>query len=140
MVGCGAAAAIAGAFGAPLAGAFYAFELVIGGYTPASLTPVGVAAVTGYFVAHAFTVLSFGVAVGPVVDVLGSDLAIAALLGIPAALFGIARDAPLCGGIRAAAARGNWRGLIRTLRFFPASAGSEQLPASAYRESWSSSR
>ena len=54
MVGCGAAAAIAGAFGAPLAGAFYAFELVIGGYTPASLTPVGVAAVVGYFVAHAF--------------------------------------------------------------------------------------
>src|SRR3984957_260595 len=34
LVGCGAAAAIAGAFGAPLAGAFYAFELVIGGYTP----------------------------------------------------------------------------------------------------------
>src|SRR6202521_1472435 len=31
MVGCGAAAAIAGACGAPLAGAFYAFELVIGG-------------------------------------------------------------------------------------------------------------
>ena len=54
MVGCGAAAAIAGAFGAPLAGAFYAFELVIGGYTPASLTPVGVAAVAGYFVAHGF--------------------------------------------------------------------------------------
>src|SRR3984893_14667448 len=57
MVGCGAAAAMAGAFGAPLAGAFYAFELVIGGYTPASLTPVGVAAVAGYFVAHGFTVL-----------------------------------------------------------------------------------
>ena len=55
MVGCGAAAAIAGAFGAPLAGAFYAFELVIGGYTPASLTPVGVAAVAGYFVTHGFS-------------------------------------------------------------------------------------
>ena len=54
MVGCGAAAAIAGAFGAPLAGAFYAFELIIGGYTPASLTPVGVAAVAGYFVTHGF--------------------------------------------------------------------------------------
>src|ERR1700704_3929431 len=89
MVGCGAAAAIAGAFGAPLAGAFYAFELVIGGYTPASLTPVGIAAVAGYFVAHAFTVLSFGVGVGPVGDVLGRDLAIAATLGILAALFGI---------------------------------------------------
>ena len=98
MVGCGAAAAIAGAFGAPLAGAFYAFELVIGGYTPASLTPVGVAAVAGYFVAHAFTVLSFGVGIGPVGDVLGRDLAIAALLGVLAALFGIGimRGVALC--------------------------------------------
>jgi chloride channel protein, CIC family len=98
MVGCGAAAAIAGAFGAPLAGAFYAFELVIGGYTPASLTAVGVAAVAGYFVAHGFTVLSLGVAVGPVGDIIGRDLAIAALLGILAALFGIAimRGVALC--------------------------------------------
>jgi chloride channel protein, CIC family len=98
MVGCGAAAAIAGAFSAPLAGAFYAFELVIGGYTPASLTPVGVAAVAGYFVAHAFTVLSLGVGVGPVGDVLGRDLAIAALLGVLAALFGIGimRGVALC--------------------------------------------
>ena len=98
MVGYGAAAAIAGAFGAPLAGAFYAFELVSGGYTPASLTPVGVAAVAGYFVAHAFGELSLGVGVGPVGDVLGHDLAIAALLGILAALFGIGimRGVALC--------------------------------------------
>jgi CIC family chloride channel protein len=98
MVGCGAAAAIAGAFGAPLAGAFYAFELVIGGYTPASLTPVGVAAVAGYFVTHGFGALSLGIGVGPVGDVLGRDLAIAALLGILAALFGIAimRGVALC--------------------------------------------
>jgi CIC family chloride channel protein len=98
MVGCGAAAAIAGAFGAPLAGAFYAFELVIGGYTPASLTPVGVAAIAGYFVTHGFAALSLGVSVGPVGDVLGRDLAIAALLGILAALFGIAimRGVALC--------------------------------------------
>src|SRR6202008_1012558 len=98
MVGCGAAAAIAGAFGAPLAGAFYAFELVIGGYPPASLTPVGVAAVTGSFVAHAFGGLSLGVGVGPVGNVLGHDLAIAALLGILAALVGITimRGVALC--------------------------------------------
>src|SRR5882757_2622003 len=89
MVGCGAAAAIAGAFGAPLAGAFYAFELVIGGYTPASLAPIGVAAVAGYFVAHPFGELSLGVGVGAVGNVLGRDLAIAALLGILAALLGI---------------------------------------------------
>ena len=98
MVGCGAAAAIAGAFGAPLAGAFYAFELVIGGYTPASLTPVGVAAVAGFFVTHGFTGLSLGIGVGPVGDVLGRDLAIAALLGTLAALFGIVimRGVALC--------------------------------------------
>ena len=98
MVGCGAAAAIAGAFGAPLAGAFYAFELVIGGYTPASLTPVGVAAVAGYFVTHGFAALSLGIGVGPVGDIRGRDLAIAALLGILAALFGIAimRGVALC--------------------------------------------
>jgi CIC family chloride channel protein len=89
MVGCGAAAAIAGAFGAPLAGAFYAFELVLGGYTPATLAPVGVASVVGYFVAHAFTILSLGVGVGSVGVVLGRDLAVAALLGILAALCGI---------------------------------------------------
>ena len=98
MVGCGAAAAIAGAFGAPLAGAFYAFELVIGGYTPASLTPVGVAAVTGYFVTHGFGAPSLGIGVGPVGDILGRDLAFAALLGVLAALFGIAimRGMALC--------------------------------------------
>ena len=97
-VGCGAAAAIAAAFGAPLAGAFYAFELVIGGYTPASLTPVGVAAVAGYFVAHGFTELTLGVGIGPVGDVLGRDLAVAALLGIVAALVGITimRGVTLC--------------------------------------------
>jgi CIC family chloride channel protein len=98
MVGCGAAAAIAGAFGAPLAGAFYAFELVIGGYTPASLTPVGVAAVAGYFVTHGFAALSMGIGIGPVGDVLGRDLAIAALLGIASALVGISimRGVALC--------------------------------------------
>jgi CIC family chloride channel protein len=107
MVGCGAAAAIAGAFGAPLAGAFYAFELVIGGYTPASLTPVGVAAIAGYFVTHGFAALSLGVSVGPVGDVLGRDLAIAALLGILAALFGIAimRGVALCEALLAKAIR-----------------------------------
>jgi chloride channel protein, CIC family len=98
MVGCGAAAAIAGAFGAPLAGAFYAFELVIGGYTPASLTPVGVAAVAGYFVTHGFAALSLGIGIDSAGDVLGRDLAIAALFGALAGLCGIAimRGVTLC--------------------------------------------
>jgi len=40
LVGCGAGGAIAGAFGAPLTGAFYAFELIIGAYTLANVGPV----------------------------------------------------------------------------------------------------
>ena len=48
LVGCGAAGAIAGAFGAPLGGAFYGFELIIGSYSVASLAPVGMAALLGY--------------------------------------------------------------------------------------------
>jgi CIC family chloride channel protein len=98
MVGCGAAAAIAGAFGAPLAGAFYAFELIIGGYTPASLTPIGVAAITGYAATRAFSPLSLGISINQVGEVTSADLAVAALLGLVAALFGIAimRGVALC--------------------------------------------
>jgi CIC family chloride channel protein len=50
LVGCGAAAAIAAAFNAPLTGAFYAFELIIGSYTLQTLAPVGIAALTGALV------------------------------------------------------------------------------------------
>ena len=53
LVGCGSAAAIAAAFGAPLTGAFYAFELIIGTYSIAILTPVVVAALCGSLVAKA---------------------------------------------------------------------------------------
>jgi CIC family chloride channel protein len=52
LVGCGAAAAIAAAFNAPLAGAFYAFELVVGRYTLSNLAPVAMAALTGTFTAR----------------------------------------------------------------------------------------
>ena len=37
LVGCGAGGAIAAAFGAPLTGAFYAFELIIGAYSLANV-------------------------------------------------------------------------------------------------------
>ncbi|MDE2436116.1 MAG: chloride channel protein [Sphingomonadales bacterium] len=40
LVGAGAGAAIGAAFGAPLTGAFYAFEIVIGTYSPATVAPV----------------------------------------------------------------------------------------------------
>lgn len=40
LVACGAGGAISAAFGAPLAGAFYAFEVVLGTYTVGALAPV----------------------------------------------------------------------------------------------------
>ncbi len=53
LVGCGAAGAIAAAFNAPLTGAFYAFELVIGTYSLATLAPVVVAAISAVAVVRA---------------------------------------------------------------------------------------
>jgi CIC family chloride channel protein len=90
MVGCGAAGAIAGAFGAPLAGAFYAFELVIGSYSAASLAPVGIAALVGYVVANLFDSSSLGIGALYVSQVATRDLAIASVVGLAAAGAGIA--------------------------------------------------
>lgn len=50
MVTAGAAAAIAAAFNAPLAGAFYGFELVHGSYSTRGLAPVTSAALAGAMV------------------------------------------------------------------------------------------
>lgn len=47
FVGAGAAAAIAAAFNAPLAGAFYGFELIIGTYMTRALAPVAAAVLAG---------------------------------------------------------------------------------------------
>jgi CIC family chloride channel protein len=50
FVGAGAGAGIAAAFGAPLTGAFYAFEIIIGSYTTANVAPVVAAALAGALV------------------------------------------------------------------------------------------
>src|SRR5690242_1817348 len=89
LVGCGAAAAIAGAFGAPLAGAFYGFELVIGSYTIPSLAPVGIAALVGYLTARIFAPLTLGIETNAVSDVAVHDVVIAAGVGLIAAMVGI---------------------------------------------------
>lgn len=47
LVGCGAAGAIAAAFAAPLTGAFYAFELIVGAYSLGNAGPILAAAVAG---------------------------------------------------------------------------------------------
>ena len=55
LVGCGAAGAIGAAFNAPLTGAFYAFELVIGTYSLANLAPVIMAAIVAIAVDRGLT-------------------------------------------------------------------------------------
>jgi CIC family chloride channel protein len=62
LVGAGAGAAIAAAFGAPLAGAFYAFEIVLGGYTAATLAPVAAACLMGVLAAQTLNFDPFVVA------------------------------------------------------------------------------
>ncbi len=52
MVGCGAAGAIAAAFNAPLTGAFYGFELVVGTYTLGTFAPVAASALVAVSVLH----------------------------------------------------------------------------------------
>ena len=53
FVAAGAAAAIGAAFNAPMAGAFYAYELVLGSYRPAALAQVATASLAGTLVARA---------------------------------------------------------------------------------------
>jgi len=98
MVGCGAAGAIAGAFGAPFGGAFYAFELIMGGYTAASLVPIGLAALNGFLVTRLFSPLSLGIYADAMKPINGHDMVVASLLGLGAALFGITmmRGVALC--------------------------------------------
>ena len=55
LVGCGAAGAIAAAFNAPITGAFYAFELVIGTYSIANLAPVSASAICAVSVMRLLT-------------------------------------------------------------------------------------
>lgn len=52
LVGAGAGAAIGAAFGAPLTGAFYAFEIVIGSYAPSMIAPVAAAALASVLTAR----------------------------------------------------------------------------------------
>jgi chloride channel protein, CIC family len=90
LVACGSAGAIGAAFGAPLTGAFYAFELILGTYTPFVLAPVGAAAVCGVLVSTALG------ASGEFMNQIAlnsalprTDMGLLLLLGIICALFGI---------------------------------------------------
>jgi CIC family chloride channel protein len=81
LVGCGAAGAIAAAFNAPLTGAFYAFELIIGTYTIVTLTPVVVSALVSTVVARMLSGSNVMIDIGAFGSVVPADYIPAVLLG-----------------------------------------------------------
>src|SRR5690349_21351370 len=90
LVGAGTAGAIGAAFDAPLTGAFYAFELVIGTYSIGALFPVIASSVTATLVARALEAGTYAVesvapsvvdnALYPLALVLGAVCGLAAIL------------------------------------------------------------
>lgn len=90
LVGCGAAGAIAAAFGAPLRGAFYAFELVIGTYNTRSLVPVVAASIAAVLVSQALTGAGFGIDAGDLGVITAADIVPSVALGLLCAGLGIA--------------------------------------------------
>jgi chloride channel protein, CIC family len=90
FVGAGAGAGIAAAFGAPLTGAFYAFEIVVGSYTAANIAPVVAAALAGGLVSRVLNnnTLVFRTEVADTLA--ASHYVLFALLGVVCAVVGVA--------------------------------------------------
>ena len=90
LVGCGAAGAIAGAFNAPLTGAFYAFELVIGTYSLGTFAPVAVSAIVAVAIVQAVGGPPFDLTLQVPTRIDGLDYIPILALGMLCALVGIA--------------------------------------------------
>ncbi|RJG57071.1 chloride channel protein [Sphingobium terrigena] len=90
LVGAGSGAAIGAAFGAPLTGAFYAFEIVIGAYTPASIAPVVAATLAAVVTARTLGATPYLIAATSSQNLATVDYLLYAVLGLIAAVIGIA--------------------------------------------------
>jgi CIC family chloride channel protein len=89
LVGCGAGGAIGAAFGAPLTGAFYAFELIVGSYSVSNVAPILAASVAGVLTARAMRAVTYHIAVTPAAPTLLSSYAAMLILGVVCAGFGV---------------------------------------------------
>ncbi|MCH8684606.1 chloride channel protein [Pedomonas mirosovicensis] len=89
LVGAGAGAAIGAAFGAPLTGSFYAFEVVLGAYTPSAIAPVAAACLAAALVGRTLGAEPYLIAGNLNQVILTPDYLLYAVLGALCALFGI---------------------------------------------------
>ena len=89
LVGCGAGAAIGAAFGAPLTGAFYAFELIIGVYSIGTAAPVLGASLAGVLTARAVRAVTYTLRMPPATTPLLVDYPTMIAFGILCAGLGI---------------------------------------------------
>ena len=89
LVGAGAGAAIGAAFGAPLTGAFYAFEIVIGSYAPSMIAPVAAATLASELTAHALGAVPYSIDIAVVTPPAVVHYFIFGCLGAICAMFGI---------------------------------------------------
>jgi CIC family chloride channel protein len=90
LVGAGAAGAIAAAFGAPLTGAFYAFELIVGVYSVASVAPIMAAAVGAVLVTDSLGGSPYEIQVVSLFAVRPEHFPVLIVLGLLTACVGIA--------------------------------------------------
>ena len=89
LVGCGAGGAIAAAFGAPLTGAFYAFELIIGAYSLANAIPVFAATLAATLTTQAIIGAPYDITSPPVAPLTFIDYGALIGLGLVAAAVGV---------------------------------------------------
>ncbi len=90
LVGCGAGGAIGAAFGAPLTGAFYAFELIVGTYTVGNVAPILAASLAGVLTTRALRAVSYAIVMPPAAKLNLAAYPTTILIGVICALFGIA--------------------------------------------------
>ncbi len=90
LMAAGAGAAVSAAFGAPLTGAFYAFEIVLGAYSPATVAPVMLAALSAAVLARGLGMTPYVIAAGGMHPIGTADYLLYALLGLICAGVGIA--------------------------------------------------
>ncbi|WP_026791969.1 chloride channel protein [Pleomorphomonas oryzae] len=90
LVGCAAAGAISAAFDAPITGAFYGFELIIGTYSVALVAPVLAASLAASLTAGWLGAVQTTIEVGPVPVLTAADLTPFILLGLIGGLLAVA--------------------------------------------------